>query len=93
MGRSTLEIAVASAVFYFNDGGQGVVEVFKNLGLDIGYFTHDGLWKKNEKCAREMEIKSSEKEQKRGKKLRGSRKGLQDKNNEAECTVYGPGDF
>ena len=33
VGKSTIEIAVASAVLYFNDGGQGVLEVFKNLGL------------------------------------------------------------
>ena len=68
VGRSTIEIAVASAVLYFNDGGQGILEVFKNLGLNIGYFTCQGLWKKNEKRVKKIEIKSSEKGQKKTKK-------------------------
>ena len=37
--KTVAEIAVASAELSFNDGGKGVLSVFKNLGLNAGYFT------------------------------------------------------
>ena len=93
VGRKMLEIGVASAVLHFNDGGKGLLEVYKNLKLSTGYFVFEGLAKTDKLRVKMMNIKASEKGRHQKKKLRAKRKGFQDKNAEDEGTVYGKGNF
>ena len=37
--RNVLEMGVSSAVINFEDGNCGILNVFKNLGIDASYFT------------------------------------------------------
>ena len=37
--RNFLEMGLSSVVINFNDGNCGILNVFKNLGIDAGYFT------------------------------------------------------
>ena len=39
VARRTLEVAVASAVIHFNEGGNGMLQVFNNCGVAPGHFT------------------------------------------------------
>ena len=42
--RNVLEMGVSSAVINFKDGNCGILNVFKNLGIDASYFTkHEWL--------------------------------------------------
>ena len=88
VGRSTLEISVASAVIQFNDGKTGMIDVLHSLGILPGHFTKNGFQNSDVLREKLMDIKSSEKFKKQRKKLRATRKGFDDKHNDEEGTLY-----
>ena len=45
VARRTLEVAVASAVIHFNEGGNGMLQVFNNCGIAPGHFTIHSIFK------------------------------------------------
>ena len=45
VARRTLEVAVASAVIHFNEGGNGMLQVFNNCGIAPRHFTIQGYAK------------------------------------------------
>ena len=45
VARRTLEVAVVSAVIHFNEGGNGMLQVFNNCGIAPGHFTIQGYAK------------------------------------------------
>ena len=47
VGRATLDIGVASAVFKFNDGSSGVLNVLNSLKIKSGKFTTEFCGKRN----------------------------------------------
>ena len=93
VGRSTLEMCVASAVLSYNDGGQGLLPVYGKVGIEPGYFATIGLKKLDKKCILEMNRKSSEVTKRGRKRLRAQRKGFINKNIEEEGETYASGCF
>ena len=59
VGRSTLEISVASAVIQFNDGKTGMIDVLHSLGILQGHFTKNGFQNSDVLREKLMDIKSS----------------------------------
>ena len=89
----TLEIAVASSVLSFNDGQQGLIEVFKKLFIAVGDHCLQGMQKTDQLRVKHMNIKSSERGKMRRKKLRDKRKGFEDKEKEKRGESYCSGAF
>jgi len=64
--RTVLETGVASAVIYFNKGMQGLIPVFKELGMEIpGHYTLKGLQHSDVSRASEKKTKKTESNKKR----------------------------
>ena len=93
VGRKVLELGVCSAVIQFNEGSCGLFDVYKKLGLVVGKQTADGCRRKDKDRLAQSIVQSSEKAQKRRKKLkfkekekkhRSLRKGYIDNEEERE---------
>ena len=56
-------MGVLSAVINFNDGKCGILNVFKNVGIDAGYFTKQYCLRKEKSHIQEM-IKKANKQSK-----------------------------
>lgn len=93
VGRSTIEMGVASAVISFNDGLSSVVKVYEELNVIPGDFTFEFCSKKDTSRVTVMERKSSVEVKKRRKHLRAVKKGFIDTTEEKEGLVYGAGLF
>jgi len=78
VGRSTLEIGVASAVIGFNDGAEGMLSIFDLLNISYGMFTEDFCTRKDSDRVTMMERKSSTDVKARRKRLRSVRKALEE---------------
>ena len=93
VGRTTLEIGVASAVINFNDGISGVLKVLKNFKIEPGRNCIAYCTQNDNNRIRNMESKSTAEVKQRRKQLRARRKGFADSAEEKEGTVYGAGMF
>ena len=93
VGKVVLDIAVGSAITWFNDGALGLIDIFSKIGLIPGTFCIDGLLTEDKARISEMNKKTKSQSKKRRKKLRAIRKGFDDKNFEEEGEVYAPGAF
>ena len=58
--RNVLEMGVSFAVNNFNDGNCGILNVFKNAGIDTGYFTKQFCLRKDECRIQRMNKKANE---------------------------------
>ena len=67
-------MGVSSAVINFNDKICGILNVFKNVGIDAGYFTKQFCLRKDEFRIQRMNKKSNEQSKVQRKKLRAIRK-------------------
>ena len=90
VNRKTLEIGAASAVLDFNEGKDGIFQVFKNVGLKIGQIQHQGTARLGVKRKRHLDRKSRSPVKRRRK---ADRKHYTDKNKESEGTTYKAGEF
>jgi hypothetical protein len=93
IGNDVFKTAVASAVIAYNDGAQGLLPVFNKLGIEIGYFTKEGLRKSDIHRVKQSEKKSTSSVKQRRKKLLSIRKGHNDKNELEEGKTYACGAF
>ena len=93
VARKTLEIAVASAVLTYNDGGNGLINVFDMLSIPCGHFTLLGSARADKVRLNHCLYKSSTKCKQQRKRLRGIRKGWQDSVKATEEKSYSPGAF
>ena len=84
VSKPTLEIAVYSAVIEFNEGSHGINDVFNNMGLASGSQCSNLTKKRDTSRVKKMIRKSSDKEKKKRKTLRGVKKGYLDKQKELE---------
>ena len=91
VNMSTLEMGVASAVLYFNEGTAGLKRVFRKLNLNDVTSTDNIAYTKDRKRVRDMNRKALEPVTKRRKQLRAISKGLLDEE-EAEKS-YSAGKF
>ena len=91
VARRTLEVAVASAVIHFNDGGCGILKVIDKCGFSAGHYTIMGLAESNKVRINSMNRKTSVNCKLRRKKLRAYRKNWRDK--ESEDNSYSSGAF
>ena len=69
VSRQVLGLAFCSAVIQFNEGSCGFYDVYNKLGLVVGKQTADGCKRKDDDRLAQSIIQSSEKAQKRRKKL------------------------
>ena len=74
VGRTTLELRVASACISFNDGLGGVVKVFNELNISLGKYAEDYCLEKDNDRINLMERKSTDSIKQRGKSLRAQHK-------------------
>ena len=74
VARRTLEVAVASAVIHFNDGGRGILKVIDKCGFSVGHYTIMGLAESKKVRINAMNRKTSVNCKLRRKKLRAYRK-------------------
>ena len=92
VARKTLEIAVASAVIHFNDGGSGMLKLIEKCGFLPGHYTVMGCAQGNQDRVRSMNIKTSTVCKQRRKTVRAVRKGWRDKEN-SDDKSYSSGAF
>ena len=92
VARKTLEVAVASAVLNFNDGGNGILNVIDKCGFSRGHYTLLGCAKSNRARVKNIDNKTTVKCKQQRKKLRAQRKGWQDSNDAGEKS-YSAGAF
>ena len=78
VSKPVFDMAIHSAVLYFNDGADGVRDVFLKYGL-FGTVTNPKSIKHNISGVKQMNKKSTEKVKKRRKDLPTIRKGYADK--------------
>jgi len=82
-----------TAIISFNDGLNGLTEVFNLIGMSTGYYTSK-LTKSIDKSRISLSVKKSDETiMKRRKQLRAQRKGFTDKHNDEEGDVYVSGAF
>ena len=93
VGNNTFKTAVASAVISYNEGTKGLLSVYRKLGIEPGHYTVSGFQKCDIARVKEANRKSTDRTQKRRKKLRAIRKGFNDKNALEEGETYGYGAF
>ena len=93
VGKTILEIGVASAVLSFNEGENGLLKVFNELNINPGYYSCIAIHRSDVKRISNMNEKCSEKSKKDRKRLRGVRKGYDDNNVETEGEIYASGAF
>ena len=70
VGRTTLELGVASAIISFNNGLGGVVKVFSELNISPGKYTDEHCLEKDHDRINLMESKSTHSIKQRCKSLR-----------------------
>ena len=80
-GREVLKMGVVSAVINYNNGLNGISDVYNELSMEVGKYTKSFL------------NQSSDTGKLRRKKLRAIRKGYQDKALETEGETYASGKF
>ena len=88
-----LELGVASAVIAFNNGLSGIIEVFNKLNIKPETFCEKYCEFNDETRITQKDWKSSDSVKQRRQKLRGHRKGFQDKCKENEGVLYEAGLF
>ena len=94
VGKTTIEIGVASAVLNFNDGSTSILDVITSLKMDPGYFTKQYCVSNDERRICSMERKSTPVVQQQRKSLRARRKGFIDSVEQKEGGVsYASGSF
>ena len=93
VGRTTLEIGVASEIISFNDGLGDVVKVFSKLNTSPEKYTDKHCLEKGNDRINLMERKSTDCIKQTYKSLRAQRKGFVDTIEEKEGIVYGAGLF
>ena len=89
VARRTLEVA---AVIHYNEGGNGMLQVFNNCGIAPGHFTIQGYAKFDQARIKLMNRKATPKCKQDRKRKRAQRKGWHDKESTEEKS-YGPGAF
>ena len=82
-----------SAVLQFNDGGSGIIEVFRKLGVRPGKYMRCGLSKAVTSRICLADRKSSDFQKLARKKLSAKKKGYADITYEKEGDVYFSGGF
>ena len=87
-----MEVAVASAVLDFNDGGNGILNVIVKCGFPCGHYILLGCAKSDRARIKNMDNKITVKCKRQRKKLRAKRKGWQD-SNDAKEKSYSAGAF
>ena len=80
--RNVFEVGVLSAVINFNYGNCGILNVFKNVGIDAGYFTIKFCPRKEESRIQRKNKNDNEQSKMQRKKLRAIRKNYIYKNKE-----------
>ena len=93
VARKTLEIAVASAVLSFNDGGSGILKIYNKCGIPPGHFTLLGCSKSDYIRKKSSARKSSTKCKTARKVTRSIRKGWQGNEKAGEEKSYSAGAF
>ena len=93
VGCAVLERGTASAVINFNQGFQGMLKVFKELGINPGKYCVKFCQQKYSNRIQLMERKATPACKQRRKQLRAKRKGYADADEEREGVTYGPGMF
>ena len=73
--RRALEVAVASAVIHFNEGGNGMLQLFNNCGIAPGYFTIQGYATFDQARIKLMNRKATPECKQDRKRKRAQRKG------------------
>ena len=68
------------SVINFNDENCGILNVFKNVDIDTGYFTKQFCLRKDESRIQRMNKNTNEQSKIKRKKLRAIRKNYIDKN-------------
>ena len=81
-------MGVASAVINFNDRNCGILNVFSNAGMQVGYFTKMFCLKKYESRIQRMDKKTNKQMKQQRKKLRAIRKKFVDTNKEKKGALY-----
>ena len=89
VGRSTLEMGVASAVISFNDGQSGILKVMGNLSMNPGENFIGYCNERDNTRIKETEKKSTPEITHRREQLRAQRKGFSDIAKQNEGVVYG----
>ena len=84
---------MASAVIAYNDGSNGILNVFYKLGLHPGYYTLLGCTNADETRVKQSNYKHSDSCKLQRKRLRAQRKGWQDNVKITEEKSYSPGAF
>ena len=93
VAKKTLNIAMASAVIAYNDGSNGILNVFYKLGLHPGYYTLLGCTNAGGTRVKQSNYKHSDSCKLQRKRLRAQRKGWQDNVKITEEKSYSPGGF
>lgn len=93
VSRNILELATASAVISFNDGACGLLPVLTELGIEPGSKMSQASRNADAARIKNIQHKSSEKQKKRRRQLRGIKKGFIDREQELEGETYQSGAF
>ena len=93
IGFYTFEIGMCSTVLSFNSGATGLLDVFRELKMEIGYFVHQFCSKKDNTRIKKMERQMSSAGKASRNRKRAVRKGYTVRDEEAEGTVYATGMF
>ena len=93
IGRSTLEMGVASALISFNDGQSGILKVMENLTMNPSENFIRYCNERNNTRIKEMEKKSTPDVRHRRKQLRPQPTGFANIAEQIEGVVYGAGLF
>ena len=93
VGRSTLEMGVASAVISFNDVQKGVLKAIENLSMNPSENCIRYCNERDNTRIKEMEKKSTPEVIHRKEQLRAQRKRFADIAEQNEGVIYGAGLF
>ena len=86
-----IEDAAYSAVSYFNDGCNSIINVMDKLGIKPGIFTINACNERDKTRIRNSEHKNTDAQKKRRKHIRAVRKGIMDSIKDKEGNVYEKG--
>ena len=93
VGKMTLDIGVSSAIINWNDGDAGLLRLFSKASIVPGKYTNAGFQAADQARIREMNYKCSDPVKNKRKRMRGARKGYEDKHKDKEGDVYVSGEF
>jgi hypothetical protein len=93
VSRKTLEIGIYSAVIIFNEGIEGIKEVMRKAGMEIGNVQRKTNEKISFKRKRRLMLKSLPPVKRRRKDMRDIKRYKSDKNKETEEVTYKAGSF